>query len=140
MYILTSNYRGVQSGRSYSYCKPDGQQYSTRGHFLILMQSDDEPCGPENFRGIIRKVAMKQLGHFMMGTARIKNHSITLSGVYGCDGLPVTVPEEVYQMGVDIPHDLYKVWSKGGGWNSCGSEAEAMQQWARKTFKKELSK
>jgi len=37
-------------------------------------------------------------------------------------------------LGVDVPKDLYDLWSKGGGWNSCGSEAKAMKEWATKTF------
>lgn len=87
-------------------------------------------------RGIVRMVAMQQCGQFMMGRARIKGHTITLSGSYGGDGLPVyQVPQEVYDAGVDIPDDLYELWNKGGGHNSAGSEAPAMRKWAIETFK-----
>jgi hypothetical protein len=87
-------------------------------------------------RGIVRMVAMQQFGQFMMGRARIKGHTITLSGSYGGDGLPVyQVPQEVYDAGVDIPDELFDLWNKGGGWNSAGSEASAMRKWAIETFK-----
>jgi hypothetical protein len=84
----------------------------------------------EKIRGIIRKVALHQLGHFMMGTARIKNHSITLSGSYGGDGLPKDVDPDIYILGTVLPDELREAWNTGGGWNSCGTEAPAMVKWA----------
>ena len=117
-----------------TYYSRTGNQHHSRAPFLILMQDKDGDCGPDNFRAIVRKVALEQLGHFMMGTARIKNTSITISGAYGSDGLPVSVPKEIYDMGIDIPAKLYEAWNKGGGWNSCGNEAEAMKEWDLETF------
>ena len=78
--------------------------------------------------------SMRQLGHFMMGTARAYGHSITLSGSYGSDGLPCNVPQEVYDRAMALPEWLHEAWNKGGGWNSCGNEAPAMRQWAIATF------
>ncbi len=86
-------------------------------------------------RAIVRYVRMRQLGHFMMGSARIGSQRITLSGSYGSDGLPVSVPDEVYQMGAELPGELYNAWNNGGGWNGAGSEAPAMRQWALATFR-----
>lgn len=81
-------------------------------------------------RAIVRYVRMRQVGHWMMGSARIGSHRITLSGSYGSDGLPTTVPDSVYKLGVPLPQELYDAWSNGGGWNCAGSEAEAMRKWA----------
>jgi hypothetical protein len=85
-------------------------------------------------RGIVRYVRMRQLGHFMMGSAVIGKHRITLSGSYGSDGLPKTVPDEVYEAGVEIPKELHDKWNTGGGWNCAGSEADDMRAWALDTF------
>lgn len=102
-----------------------------RASFLILMQSKDRKIGPENMRGIIRKVAMRQFGHWMMGSAQIGQERITLSGSYGDNGLPVTVSEEVFAKGVPLPVGLYNAWNHGRGWNCAGNEALEMQKWAQ---------
>jgi len=106
------------------------EQHHSRASFLILVQNKDLPLGPDNFRAIVRKVALHQLGHWMMGFARVKNNSITISGAYGSDGLPISVTKEVFEMGTPIPKELYDLWNDGGGWNSCGSEATTMRKWA----------
>ena len=106
------------------------EQCSRRAPFLILVQSKDLPIGPDNFRALVRKVALQQLGNFMMGTARVKGKSITLSGSYGNDGLPKTIDHETWETAVPVPKELYEKWSKGGGWNSCGSEAHDFRKWA----------
>lgn len=86
-------------------------------------------------RAIVRHVAMTQCGHFMMGNARVHGHRLTLSGSYGSDGLPDTVPPEVYERGLELPKDLYDAWNNGGGWNSVGSEAPLMRKWALENLK-----
>lgn len=118
--------------KTFNYYDGHGRQRSSRARFLILMQSKDEPKAP--MRAIVRKVALHQFGHFMMGMARIKGQSITLSGSYGGDGLPVRVPHAVYQMGVILPSDLYDAWNHGGGWNSAGKERNAMRRWANENI------
>ena len=75
-------------------------------------------------------------GHWMMGKARVLGHSLTVSGSYGNDGLVMTVPWKVYQAGVPVPADLMEAWSKGGGHNSAGSEADAMREWAKSIDRK----
>ena len=117
-----------------TYYSRTGNQHHSKADFLILMQDKDQPINSDNFRAVVRKVALEQMGNWMMGTARIKNNSITISGSYGHDGLPVSVSKEVYDMGVDVPKRLYDLWNDGGGWNSCGSEAEEMGKWALETF------
>ena len=81
-------------------------------------------------RAIVRHTSMRQLGHFMMGFARVLGHRITLSGSYGADGLVCTVPDAVYDAGVELPGELREAWNTGNGWNSAGSEAPAIRKWA----------
>lgn len=123
------------SGRSY-YRRTE--QCSSRTPFLILMQPDDESPKRNNIRGIIRKVAMQQLGHWMMGKARIGGETVILSGCYGSDGLPKDVPRELWERGTPLPDELYDQWAKGGGWNSAGSEGSAMREWGLTLQKRNL--
>lgn len=115
----------------YTYYDGSGQRH-TRAPFLLLVQPKDEPAGKtNNLRGIVRKVALRQLGCWMMGVARVRGESITVSGAYGGDGLPCSVSRNVYDAGVPLPDALYEAWAHGGGWNSAGSEAQAMREWAQ---------
>lgn len=118
------------------YCEADGTQHTRKAPFLILMTDPrDTTLGGDHMRGIVRIVAMRSCGNFMMGQARVKGHTISLSGSYGGDGLPVyKVPQEVYDAGKDIPPGLYHLWNTCGGHNSCGNEAPMMRDWARKNF------
>ena len=84
----------------------------------------------KEIRALVRKVAMHQCGHWMMGSAQAFGHRLSLSGSYGGDGLTVTVPREVFEQAVPIPQELHDAWNKGGGWNGAGSEAYAMRDWA----------
>ena len=117
------------------YSKEDGEQRTGKGLFLILMRDKNLPIWHTNARAIVRKVALKQLGHWMMGTVTIKGHTISLSGAYGADGLMIEVPKEVYDVGIDIPKELYEKWGQGGGWNTCGNEAESLRKWALENIK-----
>ena len=85
--------------------------------------ADYDYAGRHPIRCIVRKVALEQLGHWMMGYARAFGHRITISGSYGSDGLPKNVDREVWDKAIPLPDDLYDAWNKGGGHNSCGSEA-----------------
>ena len=85
-------------------------------------------------RAIVRYVRLRQFGAWMMGSARIGSESVTLSGSYGSNGLPATVSDTVYESGVKLPEELYQAWARGNGWNSAGSEANAMRKWALDTF------
>lgn len=85
-------------------------------------------------RAIVRYTRMRQFGQFMMGFARIHGHRLTLSGSYGSDGLPCSVPDEIYAQGIEVPRELVDAWNHGGGWNGAGSEADAMRKWAKITF------
>ena len=123
----------------YGYSR-DGQQYRTRGLFLMFCQPPGVVGSSAPIKCAVRKVALRQLGHWMMGRAAIYGHRLSVSGSYGSDGLPMSVPQEVYdRLTVTLPDDLYAAWNKGGGHNSAGSEAQAVRMWALKHIK-ELSK
>jgi len=111
-----------------------GQQVAS-GRFLLLVQSKDGNAR-DPIRALVRFVSLTQFGHFMMGSARAFGHHITVSGSYGSDGLPCSVPPDVYAKAVPVPSELIEMWNKGGGWNGAGSEAPLMREWARKTFPK----
>ncbi len=103
--------------------------------FLLFLQSENEKGGGK-IRCAVRSVTLKQFGHFMMGTARLFGKSFTVSGSYGSDGLPMTVPQEIYdQAPVELPQALYDAWNKGEGWNSAGKEAPDVRKWAIENLK-----
>jgi len=110
------------------------EQHCSKAPFLILVQPPGIEGSKEPIRALVRKVALRQCGHWMMGTARAFGHSIPISGPYGADGLPRSVPQEVYDRATPVPEELIKMWNEGGGWNSAGTEASAMRDWAVKTF------
>lgn len=97
---------------------------------------------PESYKRVlyacVRHVSLRQLGHFMMGTARIAGQSVTLSGSYGSDGLPMDYESlSLAARGkvVRLPAELQEKFWQGGGHNSAGNEASAMREWANATFK-----
>ena len=108
-----------------------GQQRAS-GRFLILVQPKGDASVPP--RALVRHTALSQCGHFMMGVARVYGQSLTLSGAYGGDGLPVDVSRAVYDKATPLPESLYEAWKLGGGWNDAGTEAPAMRDWAIATF------
>jgi len=113
-----------------TYYTKDGEQRTTSGQFLCLLSCDDLPIGPDNFRGIIVATKLSQFGHWMMGSCKIEGHKLTLSGTYGEDGLTMTVPHDIFELGTPLPPELFEAWSKGRGWNDAGSEGLSIRQWA----------
>lgn len=131
----------LRSGQHGMYYGSDGQQRHSQAAFLILIDGD-APAVEDGLYAIVRKVAMEQCGQFMMGIARVYGHSLTVSGTYGNDGLPVhldRLPDKVQDRirgeMIRLPDELYAAWAHGGGHNSAGSEGRSMQGWARRTFK-----
>jgi len=97
----------------------------------MLVQPEGIQGSSAPIKAVVRKVALRQLGHWMMGKARIYGHNFTVSGAYGGDGLTMDVPQEVYdRLQVELPDSLVEAWNKGGGWNSAGSEAPMIREWA----------
>lgn len=120
MYLMNDHVTGYDK---------DGQQYSTRGKFLLLVQPKGDSTVP--IKACVRSVTLRQCGHWMMGFAMLYRQRITVSGAYGADGLICDVPQEVYdKLRVELPKELCEAWNKGDGWNSAGKEAPAMRQWA----------
>jgi hypothetical protein len=115
------------------------EQHARRAPFLILVVPDGAKgsCvdGPYPLRALVRKVALSQCGAWMMGSARAFGHRILISGAYGSDGLPRSVPMEVYEKATDVPLELRRAWNDGGGWNDAGSEAPSMRNWAMSLLK-----
>ena len=110
------------------------EQRTSRARFLLLLQQESEPIGAANTFAVVRRVALHQLGHFMMGHANLGGRWTSISGSYGNDGLPLTV-KSIPEDAKPLPADLYEAWTHGGGWNSAGSEAQAMHAWANKEFR-----
>lgn len=102
----------------------------------FCLKCDQEICDSLHFpiRAFVRKVALQQCGHWMMGRVNIGGKWYTVSGAYGDDGLTMNLPYDTYMRGVVLPQELYNAWAQGGGHNSCGSEAPLMREWAIKTF------
>jgi len=89
-------------------------------------------------RACVRSVSLHQLGHFMMGQAKIGPHAVTVSGCYGNDGLPDD-PDPypgLWERLIPVPEELTDAFWQGGGHNSCGSEGPAMHEWAVDNEKK----
>ena len=99
--------------------------------FLILIQPPGFEGCSKPIKALVRKVALRQCGHWMMGTARIYGESVSMSGSYGADGLIRSVSQAVYDRAtVRLPGPLREMWDTGGGWNTAGSEAPSMRRWA----------
>lgn len=117
--FLTSDYAGYNSR---------GEQ-SAAGLFLILFSPDD--LSRKEIRCAVRHVRMTQMGHWMMGSARVGAVRLSLSGSYGSDGLTCDLKTGIpWETLVPLPAHLYDEWNTGGGHNSAGSEGPSMHQWA----------
>lgn len=109
------------------YCPVHGNEYKT---------------APAELEGklyaCVRHVSLRQLGHFMMGSARIAGQSITVSGAYGADGLTSdyeSLTKAAQTKLTEVPKEVAAQFWKGGGWNNAGPEAPIMRKWALETFK-----
>lgn len=116
------------------------EQHCRKALFLLLIQPSSERWKTEPIKALVRKVALGQFGQWMMGKVNIYGQHLVVSGSYGNDGLPMSVPDEIYdRAAVVLPQELLELWNHGGGWNSAGSEAAAMREWAIDNLK-ELKK
>lgn len=74
----------------------------------------------------IGRVAMRQVGHFMMGRLRIGNQWLTVSGQCGSDSLPLTVEKVLPKYRsklIAIPQDIADVYWASDGHNELNSLA-----------------
>lgn len=110
-----------------------GQQFAS-GYFLILTSDKGKPLGPDNFRANVVYTRLSQCGHWMMGTIRVAGEVLSVSGSYGGDGLTMHVSSKVHEAGIPVPKELYDAWSKGGGWNSAGTEAPLMREFGKRIY------
>jgi hypothetical protein len=89
-------------------------------------------------RVLVRKIALRQCGHWMMGAVKLCGHRISLSGTYGSDGLPhtLTIEQEDALWGRlhPLPAELLEAFWKGGGHNSAGSEGPLLHAWAKENL------
>jgi hypothetical protein len=126
----------VEGVRKYSGYNRAGEQ-SAGGRFLMLVAKDAEKYeGTDTLKlwGIVRHVRMTQCGHYMMGTARVGGQSITVSGTYGNDGLPMDMAkfEGLHGYLTLLTVEAAKAyWNGTGGHNGAGSEATDMQTLGR---------
>lgn len=104
-----------------------GTEQRASGSFLIVLSKGRE------LRGIVRSVRMAQCGHFMMGRVTVAGESLSLSGTYGSDGLPLDGERypQTWDVAVPFPETLAEAFWKGGGHNCAGSEGPGVAQWAR---------
>lgn len=114
-------------------------QYRSRGPYLILFSTFAERYsnGKPRLYAAVRKVALQQCGHFMMGTARIANVRIPISGSCGSDGLPRdydTLPPSVRAYLTEVPEDVATLYWADDGHNTIGRAAKFLLEWATRTF------
>lgn len=119
MYIDTTGYTYYDGGA--------GQQH-TRAPFLILVDPPwtfyGLPHPPP--RALVRSVALSQCGQFMMGVAHAYNTRIGISGSFGNDGLPVTVPQHIYDHAELIPDEVLHPY-----WLAERADPRPLIKWAR---------
>jgi len=95
------------------------------------------PSGKPKLWAIVRSVALRQCGHFMMGSARIAGASISISGACGSDGLPrdyQEVPKAYRDRLVEVPEAVAAVYWTDNGHNTIGSSAPTLRDWALQAF------
>lgn len=126
------------TSRRRGYDRNDQQVAS--GLFLMVFNRHGDPSvSPHELRAAVRFTSMRQLGHWMMGSARIGPCRLGVSGTYGDDGLPMDgrkLPDEVWGKLVVVPAELTEKFWGGGGHNCAGSEGPAMVEWAKENLAK----
>ncbi len=114
----------------------EGQQ-RTSGRFLLLACAGGNLLNGRGERPVyacVRTVVMRQFGAWMMGTARVGGRSLSLSGAYGNDGLPMDlsdlVPGRFFHR---LPDWLgHQYWCpRHQGHNGPGSEGGVLRAWAQ---------
>jgi hypothetical protein len=107
------------------------EQRHSRAPYAILASDDDN-----TLYACVRSVALRQLGHFMMGTARIGGQSIIVSGSFGADGLPLTVGRDIPRAIVDklfvqVPDSIATLYWQYDGYHRGESYDPAIRAYLR---------
>lgn len=96
------------------------------------------PNGREKLYACVRACSLSQCGHFMMGSIRIGQKYLTVSGPIGNDGLPMDlqdVPKDQRSRLVELPEAIATVYWSDNGHNDVGSAGPTLRGWALETFK-----
>ena len=123
----------------YSGYNRHGEQ-SAAGLFLLVAQDPHSTALRPELRAVVRYVRFRQLGAWMMGSARVgAQRRMGLSGSYGSDGLPIdltrySAADEIWARFKPIPQELQDAFWAGGGHNCAGSEGPAFKAWARENL------
>jgi hypothetical protein len=106
------------------------EQHSRQADYLMLASSHSN----KELYACVRKVAMSQCGHFMMGTARVGGQSICVSGPIGNDGLPLNwedLTDRAKQEFVRVPDDVATAYWADDGWNDVGKARGVLTEYGR---------
>lgn len=142
-------------GQSYTYYS-GSEQRASRGDFLMIATFDTdvdyqeicEECGEHHkvLFACVRKVAMGQFGHFMMGTARVGGQSLTVSGPIGHDGLPMAPwntrnlsDDMIARYFVKVPVNVAHAYWTAHGWNDCGEATPVLRSYGRQLAREKHS-
>ena len=126
-----------------------GGQQRDYGPFLMLFQQMwDLGTGdqPRELRALVRSVRLEAFGNFMMGRCKLKLPkedgllTITLSGTFGGDGLPISIPRagdvgelpsRLWPLLPQLPDELVEdFWT-----NEEGAGHEKIREWVEKHLK-----
>lgn len=139
-------------GTGGTYYDAGGSQYSRRAPFLLLATGwesyvcSNTECSMSyaehshtrvaGLYACVRKVALRQCGHFMMGSCRVGDSRIVVSGFYGSDGLPLdydALSARARGKFVRVPGVIAELYWRADrpGHNSAGSEARVMAHYAK---------
>lgn len=115
------------------------EQCHSRAPFLILFSGSEKytASGKPVLYAAVRKVALRQCGHWMMGSARIAGTRIPISGSCGADGLPCeydSLSPAVRSKLMPVPEDTAIVYWSDDGHNTIGKAAPTVRAWAIEHF------
>jgi hypothetical protein len=100
-------------------------EHTRKARYLILVRT--EGIAVSTPRALVRTVALRQVGHHMVGKARLWGYVVQVSGGFGLNGQPATVPDWLYDRAATIPPELLVKWNQKAG-------RKALRAWARNTF------
>jgi hypothetical protein len=136
------------TGGKATYTK-DGDQ-KAKGRFLMVFDHPDDKVFDKKrpLRCLIRPVTMQQLGHWMMAKWTHDGYTLSLSGTYGGDGLPISTAanpdkqafvRKLWDQLTPMPDDILALFWHDDGHNSSGKNGPSIHAWAVANLK-ELSK